>query len=162
MYSDDFVPPLKNHSNLNIYGSGVTAKNRMDFSMENIGVDICEGAHACVMPNSVTENTDLLDMEMSEITPDIFLSRLRTHNNDSVIVAYLNINFIYNKFEALKSLVENTIGVLVIAETKIDGSFSSSQFLIEGFSTPFRADRNCHGGGYFYMHARYFLQGYKM
>ena len=59
----------------------------------------------------------------------------------------MNINFIYNKFEALKSLVENKVDILVITETKIDESFPSNQFLIEGFSTPFRADRNCHGGG---------------
>ena len=44
-------------------------------------------------------------------------------------------------------MVENKIDIFVIAETKIDESFPSNQFLIEGFSTPFRADRNCHGGG---------------
>ena len=35
----------------------------------------------------------------------------------------------------------------MIAETKIGESFPSNQFLIEGCSTPFRADRNRHGGG---------------
>ena len=147
MYSDDFVPPPKNLGNLNKNGREVTAQNRMGFSMENIGVDIYEGAHACVMHNSMIEHNELQDVGMGETTPDVFLSKLREQNDDSVIVAYLNINFIYNKFEALKSLVENIIDVLVIAETKIDESFPSSQFLIEGFSTPFRADRNCHGGG---------------
>ena len=64
---------------------------------------------------------------------------MRKQNEDGIIIAHLNINFIYNKFEALKSLVENKIDVLVIAETKIDESFPSNQFLIKRFSTPFRA-----------------------
>ena len=35
----------------------------------------------------------------------------------------------------------------MISETKIDDSFPKSQFLMEGYSTPFRLDRNAHGGG---------------
>ena len=35
----------------------------------------------------------------------------------------------------------------MISETKIDESFSKSQFLIKGFSDPFRIDQNVHGGG---------------
>ena len=35
----------------------------------------------------------------------------------------------------------------MISETKIDESFPSHEFEIEGFSTPFPLDRNCHGGG---------------
>ena len=84
---------------------------------------------------------------MGDSTPNVFLDNLRKQNEGGIIIAHLNINFIYNKFEALRSLVENRIDVLVISETKIDESFPSNQFLIEGFSTPFRADRNCHGGG---------------
>ena len=34
-----------------------------------------------------------------------------------------------------------------ITETKIDSSFLSNQFLINGFSKPFRFDRNRFGGG---------------
>ena len=39
------------------------------------------------------------------------------------------------------------IDILLITETKIDDSFPVSQFCIEGFSTPFRLDRNAHGSG---------------
>ena len=35
----------------------------------------------------------------------------------------------------------------MISETKIDESFAVSQFLIDGFSTPFRLDRSNNGGG---------------
>ena len=37
----------------------------------------------------------------------------------------------------------------MISETAIDESFPKSQFLIKGFSDPFRIDRNVHGGGIF-------------
>ena len=33
------------------------------------------------------------------------------------------------------------------SETKLDEIFPVGQFLIKGFSTPFRLDRNSHGGG---------------
>ena len=35
----------------------------------------------------------------------------------------------------------------MISETKIDASFPIDQFLLNGYSTPFRLDRNVHGGG---------------
>ena len=35
----------------------------------------------------------------------------------------------------------------MISETKLDGSFPTSQFEIEGFSSPYRLDRDSHGGG---------------
>ena len=115
-------------------------------SQENISRPLKEGG-----------GTEIRDIEMGDNTPNVFLENLRKQNEDGIIIAHLNINFIYNKFEALKSLVENKIDVLVIAEAKIDGSFPSNQFLIGGFSTPFREDRNCHGGGYLFRCAKVFL-----
>ena len=35
----------------------------------------------------------------------------------------------------------------MISETKIDASFAIGQFLLNGYSTPIRLDRNAHGGG---------------
>ena len=35
----------------------------------------------------------------------------------------------------------------MVSETKIDDTFPESQFLIEGFSKPFRLDRTAKGGG---------------
>ena len=35
----------------------------------------------------------------------------------------------------------------MISETKLDESFPPSQFLMNGFSSPHRLDRNCNGGG---------------
>ena len=37
--------------------------------------------------------------------------------------------------------------MLIVTETKLDSSFPSGQFLIDGFAKPFRRDRNKNGGG---------------
>jgi exonuclease III len=62
-------------------------------------------------------------------------------------VATLNINSIRNKFEHLKILIIGNIDILVITETKLDDTFSETSFMIEGFSKPYRRDRNSNGGG---------------
>ena len=39
------------------------------------------------------------------------------------------------------------IDILIVSETKIDDSLTNNQFMISGYSMPFREDRNSHGGG---------------
>ena len=75
------------------------------------------------------------------------LKSLRAKNHDKLIFAHLNINSIRNKFIILKEFVKNTIDILLISETKIDDTFPSAQFLIEGFQVPYRLDRTGLGGG---------------
>ena len=43
-------------------------------------------------------------------------------------------------------LIQDNVDIIMLSETKIDDSFTSSQFTMEGYSTPFRLDRNCFGG----------------
>ena len=75
------------------------------------------------------------------------LKTIRDHNLNKVIFAHLNTNSIRNKFEELISQVKGTVDVLMISETKIDDSFPIANFLIDGFSQPYRIDRNSSGGG---------------
>ena len=44
-------------------------------------------------------------------------------------------------------MIRDNIDILVIAETKIDSSFPSSQFQIEGYKTPYRLDITERSGG---------------
>ena len=69
-----------------------------------------------------------------------FLKSLRTSNPDKFVFANLNINFIRNKSEMLSNQIKDD--VLVVSETKIDDSFPIGNFLVDGFSTPYRLDRN--------------------
>ena len=47
----------------------------------------------------------------------------------------------------LQGIIKDRIDIFLVSETKIDKSFPVGQFLIDGYSTPFRLDRNQRGGG---------------
>ena len=70
------------------------------------------------------------------------LKALRLKNFNKLITAHLNINSLRNKFEFLISLIKDNTDFLMISETKLDQSFPTNQFMINGFSAPFRLDRN--------------------
>ena len=63
-----------------------------------------------------------------------------------MIIVHLNINSVRNKSEILSSLFHGVIDILMICETKIRDSFHEKQFIIEGYSTIYRLDRNDRGG----------------
>ena len=44
-------------------------------------------------------------------------------------------------------MVNGFLDILLATECKIDDSFPTAQFNMQGYSTPFRLDRNSHGGG---------------
>ena len=79
--------------------------------------------------------------------PIVMLSNIRKKHLNRIIIGHININHLAGKFEALRSLIKDKLDVFVITETKIDASFPNTQFLIDGFSTPYRLDRNINGGG---------------
>ena len=66
---------------------------------------------------------------------------------DKLIMGHLNTNSIQNKFDALSVTVKNNLDILIISETKLNDSFATAQFLLHGFSAPYRPDRNSKGGG---------------
>ena len=72
---------------------------------------------------------------------------MKLKNINKLVIGHLNINSLPSKFCQLKLIIEKNIDILVITETKLDSSFPSSQFKIEGFSMPYRCDRNRLGGG---------------
>ena len=66
---------------------------------------------------------------------------------DRPIIAQLNINSIRNKFKFLGKDICASLDILLISETKLDDWFPSAQFLLDGFSKPYRLDRCSNGGG---------------
>ena len=74
------------------------------------------------------------------------LQDTRLKNPNRLIIAQLNISSLRNKFESLVRILHNNLEILVISETKIDSSFPTVQFQIEGYTT-YRLDRNANGGG---------------
>ena len=43
--------------------------------------------------------------------------------------------------------MKNSLDVFMISETKLDETFPEGQFLMDGFTPPYRMDRNTNGGG---------------
>ena len=66
---------------------------------------------------------------------------------NKLIFGHLNINSLRNKFDLFSEQVKGSIDILMVSETKLDDGFPEAQFLIEGFHSPFRFDRNSNGGG---------------
>ena len=64
-----------------------------------------------------------------------------------IIIVHLNINCLRNKFESLQEQINGNVDILLISETKLDNSFPNDQFLIKGYSAPYRLDRNAKRGG---------------
>ena len=52
-----------------------------------------------------------------------------------------------NKFEFLVEQVKGNIDLLMILETKIQFIFQIGNFVIDGYSTPYRLNRNSNSGG---------------
>ena len=70
------------------------------------------------------------------------LSKLKLKNVNRLVTGHLNIIPFSGKFDQLKVVIENNIGILTVTESRINSSFSSPQFVIEGLLMTFRFDRN--------------------
>ena len=58
----------------------------------------------------------------------------------SAVTGNINVKLFLSKFEQLKELGIKHIDALVITETKLDVTFPTSYYLMEGFTEPFRSD----------------------
>ena len=98
-------------------------------------------------PGNVSSNNDTLSDDVNGINPLQILKSLKINNLNRLIIGHLNINSLRNKFEALKLLIKDNIDIMVITESKLDSTFPSEQFAIEGYNLPFRFDRDARSGG---------------
>ena len=96
--------------------------------------------------NVLGTSSGKLDTEDTE-DPNIILNELKAKNSERLIIAQININALEHKFEAFVSMIKNRVDIIMVSETKVDESFPLSQFKIDGYSSPFRIDRNTNGGG---------------
>ena len=89
------------------------------------------------------------DYDKNSSDPRLVLENLKLKNNHRLVIGNLNINSISNKFDNLISIIQGKMDTLVITETKTDSTFPLNQFAIQGYSKPYRFDRNRNGGGVF-------------
>ena len=94
-----------------------------------------------------TQNTTV--MGASKLHNDCIsrFKEIRAENFDNIIVGTPTINSISPKFDEFKLMISGYFDVIIVTETKLDDSFPKAQFCIDGFSIPYRLDRNRNGGG---------------
>ena len=108
--------------------------------------DPCGVTSGGTIPNGqVNQPSDGTTSEMDN--PKVTLNNLKSKHKDRPIIAQLNINFLYPKLDPLIDIVKDNVDILMISETKLDDTFTTAQFQIEGFQEPIRIDRNKNGGG---------------
>ena len=82
------------------------------------------------------------------------LHEIRIKNANRLIIGHLNVNSLRNKFEMPEEIIKDKIDIYLSSETKLDSSFLSRQFIIKGYSTLFRLDRNQNGGGHYFTYVK--------
>ena len=107
-------------------------------------------------PNVSIKSTDssscFSDLSSSELdsgleSADNILRKIRIKNINRVMIGTLNINSLASKFDQLREVIGDHLDILTIQETKLDSSFPPGQFVIDGYSEPYRLDRDRNGGG---------------
>ena len=83
---------------------------------------------------------------MSKDTDQILLD-FKSSNPSKLNFAYLNINLVRNKFGNFKEIINGNVDFSTIAETKLDRSFPTWKFELEGYYSPFRLDMAKQSGG---------------
>ena len=105
--------------------------------------------YSCLEQSS-TDNISFIDGNDESSESTSFLNKLkatRIANINRLMIGHININSIRNKFEMLSNSIKGNLDILMISETKLDSTFPSNQFTIEGYAAPIRFDRNGRGGG---------------
>ena len=105
--------------------------------------------YSCLEQSS-TDKISFIDENEESSESTSFLNKLkatRIANINRLMIGHININSIRNKFEMLSNSIKGNLDILMISETKLDSTFPSNQFTIEGYAAPIRFDRNGRGGG---------------
>ena len=70
---------------------------------------------------------DITNLSLSKDIDQILFD-LKTNNPSNLNFGYLDINSVRYKFENFKEIINSNVDIFTIAETKLDGSFPTSQF----------------------------------
>ena len=89
------------------------------------------------------------------------LSRLRKQYSPKYNY-HLNINSIQNKVNHQKNLISDSVDVLCIAESKLNGSFLNSEIVLEGFNKkPYRLNVTASSGGLLTRHSKFAIKNHQ-
>lgn len=96
--------------------------------------------------NNIDYNNVVSLQKVTEKDSDC-LRNLRPKNVKKPIKVNLNTKSISNKFDQPKLFLQGKIDILIVTETILYSTFSTSQFMIDGHSEPYCFHWNRNGGG---------------
>ena len=89
----------------------------------------------CIRHPTITDSTN--QPYLNQNIPLEKLKELRLDNPKNLTFFYLNIKSVRNKFDSPEEIVMSKVDILIVAETKINVSFPTVQFLAEGYHKPY-------------------------
>ena len=116
---------------------------------------IPENVNDIFLSDNFLKKSNVNDEDVSKILKDI-----RMTNINRIIMGHLNVKSFADKLDSLKLIIPGNTDVMVIGESKLDDSYPISQFLIDGFSEPFRLDLNSNGVVFSYTLGRTYQLNY--
>ena len=98
------------------------------------------------LPSEYNYNDNNIKDDLVDIDPVKVLDKIRQKHSNRLVIAQLNINSLRNKFASVSTMIKDNVDLLLISETKIDSSFPTVEFHIDGHTIHIR-DRDENGGG---------------
>ena len=153
--------PFSPKVNENAFVSPITVTNQMASCYEwNMGIKRT-GLNPLALPfipreieddiaSSSLSSENLSFSDFTYVDPNNAVNNLREiriKNVNRLIIGSLNINSLSSKFDQLHVIIGDYLDILIIQETKLDSSFPEGQFMINGYTKPYRLDRDHYGGG---------------
>ena len=140
---DDTYDNLNNQGNI-VYDFNLSSNSGLQCSMGKDSIQVNENNVTLIKAQNRGDDVDLENnptllsnqincTNYSRIAvkpPHVFFQELSEKNEDGLIIAHLNINFLQNKFEPLATLVQGQVDILIISETKLDESSHGGGLLI--------------------------------
>ena len=117
------------------YRNPIHSLTKTDSSTIDLSISSCDLSEEHEVLNLVNQDSN---KSINVTSPNLLfkIKKLRIRNPNKIIIGNLNINSLPNKFEQLKDIVIPHINILVLTETKLDVTFPTVQFLLNGFSEP--------------------------
>ena len=92
------------------------------------------GDKALFLLSQYNYNDHNIKDDLVDIDPVKALDKIHQKHSNRLVIAQLNINSLRNKFASLSTMIKDYVDLLLISETKIDSSFPTAQFQIEGYT----------------------------
>ena len=145
-----------NQSILNeTYLSPIHSLTKTDSSTMDLSISSCDLSKEDKVLNLVNQTSN---KSINVTSPNLLfeIKKLRIRNPNKIRIGNLNINSLSNKFEQLKDIAMEHIDILALTQTKLDDTFPTAQFLVNGFSEQYRLDRNRKGEGLWFTFVKIF------